>query len=772
MPGDEVPAPWVPVEVEGMRVKVWGREFVFDASPLPVQIISQGQELLSAPAQLILQPAPKKWKLVEKNKVNDITARMVWEGEIPGGKKYRAHVEIYFDGVLRLDVTLPQGAVVTKYAQEYPVRPEIARTLHRGPWAFGGIKTTYPVKGEIDNHPIRPQMFLFNDEVGFGWFDGMEFDWPLADKSRALQVIPGKNAIKLVANYIDRSTPLKEKRVYSTGLEPLPVRPMPEEEKAMRMCYAITYEDINYRAWNGTVDYHPDGNVRQEQGTVEMSVRLDFDPENHSRSEELFYETTHGMWLRLKFGWSKQNGIFAQIYEYGVTKALVATGKHPEQGEWHHLALSWGDEMAVFIDGVKAGSAPHKGSGSVLPGMLHVGGVNVSVDGLKISGRPRTDFVIDAPPVADSDTLLLDNFDKTGYCNGRIASFAEKISASAEVGYPTPDAVIGAGRWGLGINPMTAAPKNLIEGYREYGIDTFCFHASQPTDEAMAGMYINQPAKMHRTVKEIHRLGGRALVYIGNGLSELDRSYMAHEKDWLILPKGYPFIPDGRPKDKSYQACPRSEYIDYFFWRLDENLKEFNLDGAFLDGRMYTTCHNVAHGCEVVNFEGKAVAKRDVWDGRMKAWRLYNIIHENGGYAEQHKSSIWDAPTCFFWDGVWEGEQFMMQKWSPESGKKRTDILPIEAMRSQMNGFVYGMPSRFTAYAYQPFVPQDYCTYSFVHGCTWTMTYRIFEAAVTAPYWKALDNFGATYSRFRPYWGNAPLATSVPHELVKVSGYV
>jgi hypothetical protein len=52
------------------------------------------------------------------------------------------------------------------------------------------------------------------------------------------------------------------------------------------------------------------------------------------------------------------------------------------------------------------------------------------------------------------------------------------------------------------------------------------------------------------------------------------------------------------------------------------------------------------------------------------------------------------------------------------------------------------------------------------------MTYRIFEAAVTAPYWKALDNFGATYSRFRPYWGNAPLAASVPHELVKVSCYV
>ena len=147
-------------------------------------------------------------------------------------------------------------------------------------------------------------------------------------------------------------------------------------------------------------------------------------------------------------------------------------------------------------------------------------------------------------------------------------------------------------------------------------------------------------------------------------------------------------------------------------------------------------------------------------------------MKKHNAYCEQHKSSIWDAPTCFFWDGVWEGEQFMMKTWKPDSGVKRTSILPIEAMRSQMNGFVYGMPSRFTAYTLQPFEPQDYCTYSFVHGTTWTMTYRIAEAAVTAPYWHALDDFGATYSRFRPYWGKEPLVTATPHELVKVSGYV
>ncbi|MBQ7178098.1 MAG: hypothetical protein IJS08_11850, partial [Victivallales bacterium] len=645
----------------------------------------------------------------------------------------------------------------------------VARTLHRGPYAFGGIITTYPVKKKVEYHPIRPQMFLFNDDVGFGWFDGMQFDWPLANKSHAIAVIPGKDSVALQVNYIDAPTEIKRRRAYSTGIQPLPVRPMPEIEKGLRMCYAIKYNDEKMPAWYGTVDYMADGNIRQDMGTVELRVRLDFDPATHTR-EELFWEASHGH-IRFKFGWAPKGGVFAQIYEDYRTKVYVATDWSPKQGEWNHLALCWGDEMSVFINGRKAAGATFKGSNRAFPAMLHAGGVNVSVDALKISAHPRTDFALgDKPPAPDDDTLLLDNFDNIGYCNGRKATFPEKIDHEAEAGYLTPDAELGDGLWGTGIVPMKHPVRNLIEGYRHYGIDVFCYHASQYTDEAFAGMYVFEPERLKSSVAEIHRLGGRAIIYINNSLSTCDRAWQAHEKDWLIHPVGAPFISASRPHEKCYQACPRSEYIDYFFWRLATVLDEYHLDGGFLDGRMYASCNNENHGCGVVNFEGKRVAQRNVWDGRKKAWRLYNIFKKRGCYCEQHKSSIWDAPTCFFWDAAWEGEQFMLQKWD-KSNTKRTDILPIEAMRTQINGFVYGLPSRYTAYLKQPFSAVDNCTYSFVHGTTWTMTYRIHEAAVVAPYWKALDDFGATYGNFKPYWGKKPPALSTPHPLVKVSAY-
>ncbi|MBQ9369270.1 MAG: hypothetical protein IJT83_15915 [Victivallales bacterium] len=770
IPDGKVPAPWTPVQLEGNVVSVWGRRFIFCGNPLPAQIESQHVELLASPARLLLEPFPEEWSLQSARKIDDTTIQMRWTGRLAGTDAYQVTTEIYFDGVMRVEMDIPKCATVQKYAHLYPIRKEVARTLHRGPYAFGGVKTTYPVKGEAEYHPIRPQLFLFNDDVGFGWFDGMPFDWPLVKKEQALAVIPQEDCVALQVNYIDSPTELKEKRRYSTGIQPLPVRPMPAVEKGLRLCYAIRYNDERRPAWTGTVDYLPEGNIRQECGTVELRVRMDFDPATHKR-EELFWEASHGH-IRFKFGWAPKGGVFAQIYEDYKTKVYVSTDWSPRQGEWNHLAVTWGDEMSVFVNGNKTAGAPFQGSNRAFPAMLHVGGVNVSVDALKISAHPRTDFALgDQPPVVDGDTLLLDNFDSVGYCNGRRATFPEKIDDEAEAGYLTPDAELGNGLWGGGIVPMKHPIRNLIEGYRFYGIDTFCYHASQYTDESFAGMYVAEPERLKRSVEEIHRLGGRAIIYINNSLSTVDRAWQAHEKDWLIHPVAAPFIAASRPHEKCYQACPRSEYIDYFFWRLASLLDDFQLDGGFLDGRMYASCNNELHGCGVADFEGRRVAQRDVWDGRLKAWRLYNIFKNRGCYCEQHKSSIWDAPTCFFWDAAWEGEQFMSQKWD-RTKMKRTDILPVEAMRTQVNGFVYGLPSRFTAYLKQPFSAVENCTYSFVHGTTWTMTYRIHEAAVVAPYWKALDDFGATHEGFRPYWGKEPPALSTPHPMVKVSAYI
>lgn len=768
IPDGTVPAPWIPVKLEKRQVTVWGRRYVFGNSPLPSQIYSQGFKLLASPMKVILSPAPRSWELISAVRKDDTCVEFQWKGSREQ-IHYKAVTQIYFDGVIRLDVTIPGSQKVSRFALEMPCRSDLLSYVHRGPWQFGGLKTGYPVPEKKENYSIRNVFYLQNEEVGLCWFDGMKFDWKLNRPGHALELIPGSKRNTLRINYIDAPGEYEQDRVFTAGFQALPVRPMPALCPQMQMSYSVVYRDEDPAvrpAWYSPLEYQAEGNFNPAQGSIEMLVK----PAGKGKMRrETFFQTTHGRYYILNFGYDSNDGVFFQIYEFGQNKINLNTKRHIPADQWSHVAVTWGDATRIYVNGECAAEQKRKGSTAVMPVLLHAGGRRFTVDSLRISSTPRSVFHPGAPAVADEQTLLLDHFEKTGYVNGRRAVIPEKISKDAEAGYFNPDGNCCPGFRGQGLAPWNAPRRSMIEGYALLGAKALMFHASQYTDEACAGMYISNPAAFKKTVKAIHDSGMKALVYVNNSLSNKDRLWDTHREDWLITPKGYPFTSAEHPGDKAYQACPRSEYIDYFFWRLAENMDQYQIDGAFLDGRMYATCDNAKHGCGVVNFEGKRVAGRDIWDGRLKAWRFYNLLQARKGYGEQHKSSLWDAPTCFFWHGIWEGEQFMNLK---ADGRKKLDILPLEGFRMLLNGFPYGLPTRFASYVEQPFSAVENCTYAFVHGTTWTQTYRINEMQVISPYWKALEQFGASNQHFLPYWSATPPVLQTPDELLKVSAYV
>ena len=728
--------------------------------------------LLDAPMQVILQPAPR-WSLQSKEKVDDTCVRFRWQGKVPGVNDtyYQALTEVYFDGVIRFDLTVPQGLPVQRYAIEVPYLRSMVKYIHRGPWQFGGIKTGYSLPEHDEAHPIRNIFHLLCEDSGFAWFDAMPFSWPLANPAKAIELLPRQKQVVLRINYIDQPSNFSSERRFSSGFQAFPARPMPEKCDEMRMCYAVLYSDedpVRSPAWTSPVEYDAHGNINIAQGTVELQVKAVFDADA-AKKGEVFFRTTHGRYRCLNLGNDSQDGVYMQIYELGQQLAYLKTGKFLPAQEWCHIAFSWGNELKLYLNGVLSASLPYSGSSSVGPALIRIGGPRMLVDDLHISKTARAQFHPDSPAVADEETLLLDSLDRCEYRNGRRATIPTKISETAEYGYLTPNGQLGSGRWGSGTAALNGPIPSMIEGYAMLGAKALMFHGLQPTDEACAGLYISQPEAFRKTVAAIHDNGMKALIYINNSISNFDRLWDAYQDDWLITPRGQPFIPPANaPREKCYQACPRSEYIDYFFWRVASIMDEFKVDGVFLDGRMYSSCDNAKHGCGVTDFAGVRRPERNVWDGRMKAWRLYNLVKARNGYCEQHKSSLWDAPTCFFWDGIWEGEQFMGMK---VGDRKKLDILPLQAFRMLLTGFPFGMPTRFCSYLYQPFSAIENCTFAFVHGTTWTHTYRINEMQVLAPYWKALEDFGANYHNFIPYWAENSPALQTPDELVKVSAY-
>lgn len=123
-------------------------------SPLPVRILSENSDILNAPGQIVCDNTPIPWTLRRKEAGDDSSVLLEWKGET-AQFTLEARAEIYFEDVIRLDVTVPRGAAPESLALEFRVPRRIAAFVLRSPVIFGGFFTTCPVpgKGRIPSHP-------------------------------------------------------------------------------------------------------------------------------------------------------------------------------------------------------------------------------------------------------------------------------------------------------------------------------------------------------------------------------------------------------------------------------------------------------------------------------------------------------------------------------------------------------------------------------------------------------------------------------------------
>ncbi len=775
---DGVPEPWTPVQLSGRTAEVWGRKYTFNDGPAPSSVVSQEKELLASPCRIELDPRPSDWKLVSSRTEGKGPATAVFQWESVGGPvRYTAETRVEFDGAVRMDVTVPSGASVSRMAFEMPCRKDAAQYVHRGPVSWGGMYSAYSLPKQKETYSatrnVNTGVFYFlNDWAGLGWMDGMPFAWRLREPESAIEIVPGAHDALFRVNYIDDPKVYTLDRTFTIGMQAVPARPMPDELPRMRSYCSYMYGDEDPKrspAWFSTAEYVSDGNVDMKQGSAEIWVKPAFDPATHNDAEN-FLEISHGRNHQFFLRWEPGSGItyLSDVWGAKITKK---SGIDVKPGQWTHVAATWDDKaIRLFVDGKEAASDPTslRSHMRVFPVKIYAGGNKVHVDGLRISAKPRIAFDISAPPVADADTLLCDNFEKWEWVNGRMAFIPDKGSLETEGGYFSPDMVRASGKWGEGIGPMAAPVKSLVQGVAFVGMKQMQYH-SQYVDQCFAGLHIENEPAFKAGIKAAHDAGMSVMLYLSNSVSTYDPMWYAYADDWLIEPRGTPFRPDFRLDEAGYQACPRGGYFEYWLYRLGKMMDEYGHDGYFLDGRMYTTCGNARHGCGATNFEGELVPRADIWDGRIRSWKMLNVIKKRGGLWYQHDSGLRDAPTCFFADYVWDGEQFMG---TTLDGRNRLDVMPLDSFRILMSGNKFGLPTTNSAYAYSPLIPIENCTYSFVHGTTWNMTYRIDEALTLWPFWKAQDEFGATLKNFRGYWYDSPPALSAPNDLVKASAHV
>lgn len=248
-----VPAPWTEVVADGNTVACWGREYRFDDSPLPTQIVSQESLLLAAPMRLsgeiegeaaVCRGAEVAW---ERRTGPEVACSAV---AAIGPLSVRSDCSVEYDGFIWLDITLepPAPTEVSRLVIDIPLRREAATLRNLGRYRLEGTGAAPESGAYWKDLSERPIFWLGNEAVGLQWFAETLEGWHVVDFARTLEVIAEEDRVVARLHVIDTPTVLDTPRTISFGIQATPVRPKPEDWRQWRL-----------RPWRGP---RPEFNIR------------------------------------------------------------------------------------------------------------------------------------------------------------------------------------------------------------------------------------------------------------------------------------------------------------------------------------------------------------------------------------------------------------------------------------------------------------------------------------------------------------------------------
>jgi len=306
--------PYQPLVIQGHKVSPWGRTITFNNNGLPESIISQNQEILARPINLVAYTGDREIFLQGENlRLKDTPGLRVTNmpeylkppltGAVPplqlakssgyqaevsaqgrlGDLKVEVSGRVDYDGWYQFKVKLQPGkepVAVRALELVIPLVPEAdtlyAQVLDRSldpsgyvnsSGEFGGIprKEGWSWNSLILKRKHRwksfvPQVFVGTGEYGLWWLAESADGWVLADDEPCVTVKRYPAEVRLTLKIIAAPTLISGERVFEAALLPVPVKPMVArwreigwmQGKASKNYYS--HDTCGYRYWGDRVD--------------------------------------------------------------------------------------------------------------------------------------------------------------------------------------------------------------------------------------------------------------------------------------------------------------------------------------------------------------------------------------------------------------------------------------------------------------------------------------------------------------------------------------
>lgn len=767
---DKVLPPWTPLRTEEASVLPWGREYRWGALPFPEQVSTRGAEVLAAPMRLlaVVNGQQQAWMGGRPQFTLRTPARVELTTTAAGqGARLTGKIWVEYDGCVRCDWQLTPtrpGAELQRLVFEIPFKAQYARYIYHFPgrWRSAFNAGAVPEKGLTMG--FRPFVWLGDEWRGLAWFCPSDEAFRPANPQEVTEIEPRGDVVALRINLIEEPVSLAEPLRVTFGFEATPVRPNPQDVWDYRIVHSGNY-GLEERRWSPPreIRWPAEGNIDVRHGTLEAWVRPHFDPEVPVKPGDPSRGRYNRNFFLFSFG-RYTVGYYWNIDDRGM-RLYVRTpdGKYPivfgarnrwKKGEWHHIAVSWGEEVRLYEDGKLLAKRPYKGLLPVVPtdlkgGYLSLGSgtCEMDVDELCISNVQREPRGHTGPLQPDEHTLLLENFDRID--RSPMAVTTVPLAAAGGRGQVMSSSLeLVDGRFGRAAAffvPTGKAPL-MLDRYKELGVRTICFH--EHWSRIQNYFAPANPEGLHKLVRACHARGIRLLVYYGYELSNIAPEWDVYKDEVLIYPRGGGY--HRQPEQRCYICCYKSAWQDYLAWAIAKTMDEFDMDGVYLDGTANPFgCANLGHGCGYIGRDGKLHRTYPFFEVRQMMKRIYTIVktRKPNGLVNVHQSTCMTIPSVGWATSYWDGEQFGSIPRGPENWP--LDILPLDAFRAEFMGHNWGVPAELLCYQ-RP--------YTFAEALAITLPHDVLvrpgDVELASRIWKAAEAFGRHQAKWLPYWQN------------------
>jgi len=769
---DQVLPPWTPIAVDGSRrkpvIRPWGRAYAFAGLPFPETIRSRDAGLLAAPMRLRLRADGRRVTLEGTLRVETETpARVVLRGTASGGPLTVAStVTVDYDGNARVDLVLKatRATRLDELVVEAPVRKAHAKYRYHFPGGWGTASNASALAPEGWTSKFVPYVWLGDEDRGLAVYTESDQHWRPADPARAVEVVPEGDAAVLRFQVVGQPLDLAPEASgipLTFGFVATPVKAPDKDVWDYRICHYGNYGLEKQTSLRSSALVYPGSVLNLAAGTLELWVRVRFDP-----NATITNTASRGTLNRdlLTLCGKDELGLYWNIDDRGMRVYVKQGEAHPvvlgapsawKGGERHHLALSWGEELRVYVDGKLTVRAPWQGSVGGTPAAteLRFGGVapGFDVDEICIADVQREPQAGDGPRAADEHTRLLDRLDSL-----RDAVRGKQTQPErGEPGLVTGRGQLVEGRLGQALALAGGEPVPTLDYLRDLGVRTIVFHEHW-TEFQNYTETLEHQEELKSLVKACHERGLSLLLYFGYLMANTCPEWDPYHDETLVMPMQGEYVRE--PAQKDYSVCYASAWQDFLADGIAKLIAKYDIDGVYLDGTEYPwNCANHGHGCGYLRPDGSVAPTYGIFAAREMMRRIYTIVKtaKPDGQVNCHNSTCMTIPTLGWATSSWDGEQFG----SIPRGADVQALLPLDAFRCEFMGRQWGVPSEFLCYD-RPYTQHEAMAFTLLHDVLVRGSGPGLEEE--ARLWRAMADFGRREAEFLPYWGNAEVVRVTP----------